>query len=189
MPDGPEQRGQADGKEEQMADQTQPAPVHVRVTVDVPIEHAFSVFTGQCDRWWPPTYRLSRGTGSPVLIEPHIGGRWYEAPSDGPECDWGKVLEWDPPRRVTLSWQITPEFGPQTDEQQASRVEVRFEREGPNRTTVTLVHSEIERHGDGCEAMLKAVSSAWPGIMETYAKVAAAPSSSYWLDARRPSRN
>jgi hypothetical protein len=155
-----------------MTEQTQSTSVRVETTVAAPIDHAFAVFTGQCDRWWPPTFRLSDVHGSPVLIEPRTGGRWYEAPAGRPELDWGAVLEWDPPRAVTLSWQITPQFGPEPDPRRASRVEARFTADGPSRTNVALVHSQIERHGDDWEAMREAVANAWPDIMETYAKTA-----------------
>lgn len=155
---------------------SQPAggePVQVQRTVAAPVARAFQAFTEQIGQWWPPSYRLGGSEGSPVLIEPGVGRRWYERPTDGPECDWGRTLAWDPPHRLDLSWQITPDFGPEPDPEKASRIEVRFEPDGPDRTAVTLVHSAFERHGEGGPAMRGAVATAWPGIMDTYAKVAA----------------
>jgi uncharacterized protein YndB with AHSA1/START domain len=44
------------------------------------------------------------------MIEPHVGGRWYEKGVDGSECDWGTVLAWEPPHRVVVTWQINGEW-------------------------------------------------------------------------------
>jgi hypothetical protein len=30
-----------------------------------------------------------------AVIEPGIGGRWYEHGEDGSMCQWGGVLAWD----------------------------------------------------------------------------------------------
>jgi uncharacterized protein YndB with AHSA1/START domain len=167
-----------------MVQQTKPTPVRVHVTVAAPVERAFAVFTEQCDRWWPPTYRLGPTQASPILIEPYVGGRWYEDPAEGEQADWGKVLEWDPPRRLVLSWQITPEFTSAPDEQRASRVEVDFTPAGSAQTDVTLLHTELERHGEQWEIMRGAVADAWPGIMATFADVAAAWPELYWVVPR-----
>lgn len=105
----------------------------VRVDVSAPtsIEHAFAVFTEQYSRFWPSSFRLGEAEIEAVVIEPRVGGRWYERTADGKECGWGRVLEVDAPHHIALGWQITPEFSPEPDEQQASRVDVRFTAEGP----------------------------------------------------------
>ncbi len=149
--------------------------VRVHVTVHASIDRAFRVFTERCDEWWPRSYRLGEAERTDVLLEPRVGGRWYEQAADGTECDWGRVLTWDPPSRVVLAWQITPRFTPEPDPERASRIDVRFVADGPNRTVVTLVHSEFERHGDDWESMRDGVAheGGWPGIMKTYADLAA----------------
>ena len=110
-----------------------------------------------------------------VVLEPHTGGRWYERTADGEECDWGQVLAWDPPEHLTLSWQIGIGFVPESDPQRASRLDITFVETGPARTTVTVIHSEFERHGEGWESMREAVSNerGWPGILPAYAQLLA----------------
>jgi uncharacterized protein YndB with AHSA1/START domain len=151
--------------------------VRLEVQVAAPPEHGFAVFTQRCDDWWPREYRLGAGERVDTVIEPRAGGRWYERTADGEENDWGRVLEWDPPHHVALSWQITPQFGPEPDGQRASRVDVHLTPDGPDRTTVSLVHSQIQRHGEGWEGLRGALAAdgAWPGIMRAYAALAAAP--------------
>lgn len=89
------------------------------------------------------------------------------------ECDWGRVLVWEPPQRLVLAWQIGVGFVPEPDPERASRVEIRFVEDGPARTTVTLVHSDFERHGEGWESMRDGVAheGGWPGVLEAYAKL------------------
>jgi uncharacterized protein YndB with AHSA1/START domain len=156
-----------------MTMQMQETEVRVQVTVQAPIETAFKRFTDGCDSWWPRPYRLGEGERTDARIEPRSGGRWFERTADGQECDWGRVLDCEAPERLTVSWQITPDFRREPDPARASRVEVRFAAEAKDRTTVTLAHRELERHGDQWEAMRDAVANAWPGIMEGYAAVAA----------------
>jgi hypothetical protein len=39
------------------------------------------------------------------VLEPFVGGRWYERAHDGSETLWGLVLAFEP-RRILLSWQM-----------------------------------------------------------------------------------
>ena len=154
-----------------MAEQTSSTDVRVSVTVKAPIERAFRVFTERGDAWWPRAYRLGKSERADVVLEPRAGGRWYERGVDGSECDWGRVLVWEPPRRLVLGWQIGVGFVPEPVPERSSRVEVRFVEEGPERTTVTVVHSGFERHGEGWESLREGVAhqGGWPGVLESYA--------------------
>ncbi len=118
---------------------------------------------------------MSTGDRLDVVIEPFVGGRWYEHAQDGEACDWGRMLVWDPPNPLVLSWQIWVTFQAQSDPELASRVDVRFEADGPGRTNVTLVHSEFEKHGEGWQSMRDggAHEGGWPGIMRAFSEVAA----------------
>jgi uncharacterized protein YndB with AHSA1/START domain len=104
------------------------------------------------------------------MLEPKEGGRWYERDAEGTECDWGRVLLWDPPEHLVLTWQIAPGFVAEGDPERASRVEVRFAAHSMGSTVVTLMHDGLERHGPGWESMRDAVANegGWPGIMRAY---------------------
>ena len=108
-----------------------------------------------------------------AVIEPRVGGRWYERGEDGSECQWGKVLVWDPPRRVVLSWQLDANF--QYVPEIETEVEIRFTPEGTEATRVDLEHRHLERFGEQGESLRGKVDSkeGWGKLLEIYAAAAA----------------
>ena len=150
-------------------------PVRHAVTVPVPIERAFSVFTDGFDTWWPRSHKIGGADLAEAVLERRTGGRWYERDVDGNECEWGEVLAFEPPRRLLISWHINSSWQYEPDPAQASEVEVLFtELEG--QTRVELEHRYIERHGASAGEMRQAFESqgGWPGLLDSYAKAAIA---------------
>lgn len=150
-----------------------PAPVRRNVQVAAPRERAFEVFTAGIGRWWPKTHHIGAADLDAPVIEPREGGRWFERGVDGSECDVGKVLVWDPPARLVLAWQLTPQF--KYDPNLITEVEVRFIAESANSTRVELEHRNLERFGDGADAMRQKIDApdGWPGILRLFAQSAA----------------
>ncbi|PZF92016.1 SRPBCC family protein [Micromonospora deserti] len=144
------------------------------ITVDAPVDRAFRVFTESFDSWWPAGYHIGRIEVAEAVLEPREGGRWYERGTDGSECDWGRVLAWEPPHRLVLTWQITGEWQYDPDPANASEIEVRFTAAGPERSVVELEHRLLDRLVRG-QAMHDAVSGdgGWAGILERFAKAVA----------------
>ncbi len=100
---------------------------------------------------------------------PREGGRWFERDADGAECEWGKVLHWEPPARLLLGWQLTAEF--RYDPDFLTEVEVTFEPEGSG-TRVTLSHQKLERFGDQARAVAERVDQGWGKLVGLYGDVA-----------------
>lgn len=147
--------------------------VHGKITVDVPVEQAFSVFTDSLHTWWPVEYHIGQADMAEVILEPREGGRWYERGVDGSECDWGRVLVWEPPHRLVVTWQINGEWQYDPDPERASEIEVRFTEDGPGQTRVELEHRHLDRLVGG-QAMHDAITGAggWTAVLEQYAKAA-----------------
>ena len=155
---------------ETMADPATDAPVRKSITVATSVEHAFRVFTEDLDSWWPRTHHIGKAPMKKALIERRSGGRCYFEQQDGTECDWGRVLVWDPPRRLVLAWQVTHVWGYEPDLARSSEVEVRFTPEQDGSTRVDLEHRNLQRHGSGFETMRTAVDSpnGWSGLLRLF---------------------
>ena len=146
--------------------------VRKSVRVQVPIERAFSVFVEQMETWWPASHHIAAQPFQTIVVEPRAGGRWYELDAQGSECDWGRVLDWEAPNKVTLSWHLGTDWKFNPDIGMSSEVEIRFTAEGPSTTFVELTHSGIERHGEGYEQLRAMLDGpgAWEGILAEFAK-------------------
>src|SRR2546430_4294432 len=73
------------------------------VTVAASQEHAFAVFTAQFGTWWPKQYSIGAADMADFVLEPKVGGRWYEVGVDGSQCETGRVLAFEPPDRLVLA--------------------------------------------------------------------------------------
>jgi uncharacterized protein YndB with AHSA1/START domain len=149
-------------------------PLRGTVTVGVPIERAFAVFTDSLGTWWPPQYHIGQADMAEAILEPRAGGRWYERGVDGSECDWGRVLAWEPPRRLVVTWQINGQWRYDPDPEHASEIEVRFTADGPGQTLVELEHRLLDRLVGGQEIHDAIIGGGgWASLLELFAKATA----------------
>lgn len=146
------------------------------ITVAAPQRRAFEVFTAQFGRWWPKEYRIGEAEMADFVLEPRVGGRWYEVGVDGAECDTGRVTAFEPPDRLTLAWHLDANWQYDPDPAHASEVEVRFIAQGSTRTRIELEHRRFERHGADAAAVHEGVSGpdGWSYGLELFARYAAA---------------
>jgi uncharacterized protein YndB with AHSA1/START domain len=140
------------------------------ITVKLPPDDAFRLFTDGLDTWWPLD-RLSiaidvegRKTER-VVFEGVEGGRIYEVMSDGTEADWGKVRAWEPGRRLVMAWK------PNTTNNPSTEVEVTFVADEGGGTRVDLEHRMWELLGPdlGREARAQ-YASGWPLVFERFGR-------------------
>ncbi len=149
-----------------------PAAVRKQIVVKAPPTRAFEIFTAGMERWWLKTHSINP-TKSPIkdiVVEPREGGRWFERGEDGSECQWGKVLAWQPPTRLLLAWQITGKW--QYDPNLVTELEIRFVAQGTG-TSVELEHRHLERLGDAAEPMRQTFEQGWASLLENFAGEAA----------------
>lgn len=151
---------------------TKETSVQRSIDVDVDRERAFTVFTDGIDTWWMRSHHIGAVDMDAAIVEPRVGGRWYERGVDATECDWGHVITWDPPSRIVLAWQINENW--QYDPQLITEVEVTFTEVGPARTRVDLEHRHLERLGDAA-SMIRGVfesENGWAGLLRLYSEQA-----------------
>ncbi|MFI4975663.1 MAG: SRPBCC family protein [Caulobacterales bacterium] len=148
-----------------------PAPVRKSITVKAPPQRAFEVFTTRFADWWPATHHIGASAYKTSVLEPRVGGRWYEIGEDGAECEWGDVLAWEPPGRLVLAWRISANW--QYDHSVATELEVTFTGQPDGATRVDLEHRHLERLGEGAGTMREAFEGpgGWSGILAAYVAV------------------
>jgi len=151
--------------------------ISVRASQDV----AFRVFTERMALWWPKEHHIGKAALESIVLEPRVGGRWAERGADGSECDWGRVLAWEPPSRVVLAWQLDAEF--QYNPKFETEVEIRFVTEGAARTRVELEHKHLERFGAAEAAMIKSFESkdGWQLGLDAFGAVAERDAKKHFL--------
>ena len=142
------------------------------VSVALPPAEAFRVFTQEVDRWWRRGRRFRNAPGERgiVCIEAGVGGRLFESfDTAGGErvVEIGRVLAWQPPQRLLLSWRAVNFADGETTE-----VEVLFRErrsvDGPS-TEVTVIHrgwaairaDHPVRHGHNVPAFIRTMGLWW----------------------------
>jgi len=143
--------------------------VKKQIVVETSQQRAFRVFTDGIDRWWPREHHIGASPLERMIVEPRTGGRWYSICKDGSEVEVGKVVAWEPPHRLVLTWQITAQW--QYDPAFSTEVEVQFLAETPRRTRVELEHRQLERYGVDSETVKKTFESddAWLASLQAFA--------------------
>jgi uncharacterized protein YndB with AHSA1/START domain len=143
------------------------------LSVKAPPAIAWRVFTEQMGTWWPLAhYKIGKANAVDAVIEPHVGGRWYERGEDGSTCNWGSVLSWEPPSRLVLSWDINADW--EYDPDLKTEVEIRFVPEGENGTRVELEHRRLDRYGERRDQMRAVFDTEgdWGRLLAMFARVA-----------------
>ena len=151
------------------------APVVKSVSVKAAPKRAFELFTSEMGRWWPARMQIGRSPFAAIVVEPHAGGRWFERDAEGAECEWGKVMVWEPPTRVLLGWQLNSRFA--YDPEFLTEVELTFAPVAGGGSIVTVEHRNLERYGDDAEKIAGLLGGGWPTCLAEFAAYADAHSS------------
>ena len=156
-----------------MTADTDQTSIRTEIVVDASQDRAFALFTEQFDKIKPREHNMLGVDIAESVFEARAGGRVYDRGVDGTECQWGRVLECEPPERVLFTWDISPYWQIEADLAKASEVEVRFIAESEKRTRVELVHRHLDRHGDGWEGLRAGVEgdAGWPLYLARFAEV------------------
>jgi uncharacterized protein YndB with AHSA1/START domain len=89
-----------------------------------------------------------------------VGASWKLMIPDGRVGDSGEVLEFDPPRRLVLSWRN--EFKPELHEEGYSRMTYTLEPQGES-MKLTVLHEM--RKPDS--KLIEGVSNSWPHLLSS----------------------
>jgi uncharacterized protein YndB with AHSA1/START domain len=154
-----------------MTTKDQQTAIRTDVVVDAPQDRAFRLFTEQFDMIKPREHNMLEVDIADSVFEPREGGRVYDRGVDGSECQWARVLAYEPPDRIVFTWDISPRWQIEDDLSRASEVEVRFIAESAERTRVELEHRHLDRHGEGWESLSEGVAGdqGWPLYLSRFA--------------------
>jgi uncharacterized protein YndB with AHSA1/START domain len=142
-------------------------------SVAVSVARAFEVFTKGLGTWWIREFTWSGPHAlERIGIEPGVNGMCYEIGPYGFRCDWGRVLIWEPPNRLSFTWQIGPDRVPEPDPRRATEVELRFYPDGAGRTRIDLEQRGFDRHGDTGGRYRDALIGGWSQLLARYAAAA-----------------
>jgi uncharacterized protein YndB with AHSA1/START domain len=147
--------------------------VRTSIVVEAPIARAFKVFTEDFGRFKPAEHNMLKVAIAETVFEPKVGGFLYDRGIDGSVCRWARVLAYEPPSRVLLSWDISPQWQIESDPLKTSEWEVRFTAETPQRTRVEIEHRNLDRHGEGWQGVREGVGGdrGWPLYLQRYANL------------------
>jgi uncharacterized protein YndB with AHSA1/START domain len=150
-------------------------PIRKSIVVNTGVERAFALFIDQFDAIKPREHNLLSVPIAETVFEPRAGGHVYDVGVDGSRCEWSRVLAYEPPSRVVISWDIGPTWQLEADPAKTSEVEVRFIAESDDRTRVELEHRHLDRHGEGWQAVADGVDgdAGWPLYLSRYGDLAA----------------
>lgn len=159
-----------------MSEQSIP-DVRKHVTVPGTAEHCFRTFTERPLEWWPEHHVLLTEKRVAIAFEPGpdgdwVGGRYFETDVDGREIVWGRILSWDPPHGLSMTWRVNGRWQSVPDDERASEIHVSFTPVDEATTTVELAHVELHRHGEDAERILAALQGPSPGdTLANFARV------------------
>ena len=144
--------------------------INLELTVPVTADQAFETFVKEINSWWPKEYTWAGEVLDKIEIETFKNGRCFERGPHGFECDWGRVIVYDPPNRIVFTWQIAPDRVPEPNPEKVSEIEVLFVEKGKTETQVKFEHRNFEKHGDNAESYKQALNSSqgWHYILNNY---------------------
>jgi uncharacterized protein YndB with AHSA1/START domain len=126
---------------------------------------AFRLWTEQIDHWWPKRHSRSGDPGTEVVLEGRLGGRLYERTPGGAEYDWGRVLLWEPPRRLAYHWYLG------SSAELPTRVDVQFVALEDGRIQIDVTHRGPELLGERWASTSPRFVAAWEHVLAAYVEV------------------
>ena len=129
--------------------------VHKSVTIARPPDVAFKIFVEEIAQWWPVDKYSFLGPDATPIIEPRVGGRFYETSPDGREYTIGEVLRYEPGVRLTYTWNHREGKG-------TTEIDIRFSSVDAG-TRVDVAHSGFEKLAD--DTLAAGYSTGWDEVL------------------------
>ena len=140
-----------------------PNVVAKTITVKRDLTATFRLWTEQTALWWPAaTHSMSGDPQTVVQMESFVGGRFFERASDGREFEWGTVLVWEPPHRLSHTWYMG------TGAERPTRVDISFTLLDETTTRIDIEHRGPELIGERWKVVSKIFPGAWDAVLHDF---------------------
>lgn len=131
-------------------------PIRKSLELNCSAKTAFAFYTENLGAWWPlKTHSIGGEKAVSVAMECEEGGRLYETHEDGTEKLWGRIIYWEPGRRLVHSWHLS------RGHEKATEVELRFTDIGNGRCRVELEHRNWEAWGEEGPGLRDQYNDGW----------------------------
>lgn len=140
--------------------------IRASITIPLTVEQVFYSFTAEFGDWWPlADYSVGAGESAAraVKMSAHLNGEILEELEGGRHELWGKILLWDPPRRLAFTWH------PGDTPERATRVEIAVDST-PFGARIDLTHSHWNHIYD--EEEWRSYNAGWHSVLAKYAEYA-----------------
>lgn len=138
-------------------------PIKRSVSVSWDQQTSFKRFTAEFGSWWPSrSHSVGGDRVRKIVFETGVGGSIYEEHSDGRRFQWGRILTWEPPRRLKFTWH------PSRDPATAQEVEIEFLSEEGG-TRLELTSTGWERWGRRARMARRGYDTGWAYILNIWA--------------------
>ena len=139
--------------------------VYLALRVPADPMRAFEAFTQEIALWWQPSglFQVTSHGDGKLAFDGGVGGRLFTTVGDGHEFEIGRILIWEPGKRLLFEWRQAS-FG----SEHSTEVEVRFEAVGDetrisieHRAWDTIPQAHVARHGFPEQVTLQRAADWW----------------------------
>ncbi len=149
-------------EKDMLAEEIKVEPIVKSRNLTLSADRAFQLFTEKIAEWWPlSTHSIGADKAVSVRIEARVGGKILETMTDGEECEWGTVTNWEQGRRLEFTWH------PGRDEEEQTQVELRF-REVGDGCEMILIHTGWEVRGDRAMEARSSYDAGWDLVLANF---------------------
>jgi uncharacterized protein YndB with AHSA1/START domain len=82
----------------------------MEVTIDAPCEAVWKALIEDIDTWWLPDFHVA-GKNRKIVLEPYVGGKFYEDAGEGNGVFWMKIITFQAPGQLTMAGHVAPPWG------------------------------------------------------------------------------